>query len=181
MASAFSHAIASVAIGKATFIKKVDWKFWLLGMFCAVIPDADSIGFALGVPYQSMWGHRGITHSFLFAALLAAAVMFTAYRNEKAGTKSWWALFAFFFLSTASHPVLDAMTTGGLGVAFFAPFNNTRYFFPFRPIKVSPISVVRFFTDKGWQVLKSEFIWVWIPSFILMSLVQLVKRVTARI
>lgn len=180
MASAFSHAIASVAIGKASFIKKVDWKFWLLGMFCAVIPDADSIGFALGVPYNSMWGHRGITHSFLFVALLAAAVMFTAYRTEKPGSKYWWALFAFFFLSTASHPVLDAMTTGGLGVAFFAPFNNTRYFFPFRPIKVSPISVVRFFTNKGLQILLSEFLWVWIPSFIVIGVVQLVKRVTSR-
>jgi inner membrane protein len=180
MASAFSHAIASVAIGKASFIKKADWKFWLLGMFCAVIPDADAIGFALGVPYNSMWGHRGITHSFFFAALLAAAVMFIAYRTEKLGTKYWWALFAFFFLSTASHPMLDAMTNGGLGVAFFAPFNNTRYFFPFRPIKVSPISVVRFFTSKGLQILLSEFLWVWIPSFIVIGVVQLVKRVTAR-
>nr|HRC76832.1 rhodanese-like domain-containing protein [Kouleothrix sp.] len=32
------------------------------------------------------------------------------------------------------HGVLDAMTDGGLGVAFFAPFSATRYFFPFRPI-----------------------------------------------
>ena len=38
----------------------------------------------------------------------------------------------YLFLSTASHGVLDALTDGGLGVAFFSPFDQTRYFFPFR-------------------------------------------------
>lgn len=33
------------------------------------------------------------------------------------------------------------LTDGGLGVAFFSPFDNKRYFLPWRPIRVSPISV----------------------------------------
>ncbi len=45
----------------------------------------------------------------------------------------------FLFVATISHGILDALTDGGLGVAFFAPFVNTRYFFPWTPIKVSPI------------------------------------------
>jgi len=180
MASAFSHAIASVAIGKISFIKNVDKKFWLLGIFCAVIPDADAIGFKLGVAYESMWGHRGITHSFFFAALLAFAINYFFYAEEKIGSRRWLSLFAFFFFATSSHPVLDAMTTGGLGVAFFAPFNNERFFFPFRPIKVSPISVTSFFTEWGWRVLKSEFVWVWIPSFIVMAFAWSVKKLVSR-
>src|SRR6267378_8050335 len=47
-------------------------------------------------------------------------------------------LWRFFFLATASHGLLDAMTNGGLGVAFFAPFCDTRYFLPWQPIVVSP-------------------------------------------
>lgn len=180
MASAFSHAIASVAIGKLSFIEKTDKKFWLLGIFCAVIPDADAIGFKLGVAYESMWGHRGITHSFFFATVLAFAVTYFFFGAEKVGSKRWFFLFAFFFLTTASHPILDAMTTGGLGVAFFAPFDNTRFFFSFRPIKVSPISVTRFFSERGWEVLKSEFVWVWIPSFIVIALVKLAKKLYSR-
>ena len=39
----------------------------------------------------------------------------------------------------ASHGVLDALTDGGPGVAFLAPFDDTRYFFPWRPIRVSPL------------------------------------------
>jgi inner membrane protein len=180
MASAFSHAIASVAIGKISLLRKTDMKFWLLGAFCAVVPDADAIGYNMGVPYGSVWGHRGITHSLFFAALLAFAITHFFYRSEKPYSKRWWGLLGFFFMATASHPVLDAMTTGGLGVAFFAPFNNERYFFPFRPIRVSPISISRFFTDRGIEVLKSEFIWVWIPSFILMGIAALVKKLRAQ-
>ncbi|MBS1612192.1 MAG: metal-dependent hydrolase [Bacteroidetes bacterium] len=176
MASAFSHAIAAVAIGKATFIKRVDWKFWLLGMFCAVIPDADAIGFKLGIPYESVWGHRGITHSFFFAALLAVTVNFLFYKDVKPNTGRWWGLFAFFFLSTASHPILDAMTTGGLGVAFFAPFHNERYFFSYRPIQVSPIGVAKFFSEWGLRVIKSELVWVWLPSLVVIAIVEVYKK-----
>lgn len=178
MASAFSHAIAAVAIGKASFIKRVDWKFWLLGMFCAVIPDADAIGYKLGVPYDSMFGHRGFTHSFLFALLLAMAVVFVFYKNEKPFTKRWITFIGFFFLATASHPILDAMTTGGLGVAFFSPFDTTRYFFPFRPVKVSPIGVSQFFSEWGWRVIKSELVWA--PSFVVMGVAYLVNRLYTR-
>lgn len=180
MASAFSHAIASVALGKITSIKNTDWKFWLLGAFCAVVPDTDALGFMWGVPYESFWGHRGFTHSFVFAALLAVVINLVFYREEKINSIRWWALFLFFFLATASHPILDAMTTGGLGVAFFSPFDNMRYFLPFRPIKVSPIGVAAFFSEWGWRVIKSEFIWVGIPSLLLIALAATLRRLFGR-
>jgi inner membrane protein len=76
-------------------------------------------------------------------------------------------LFAFFFGATASHGVLDALTNGGLGVAFFAPFSNTRYFFPWQPIEVSPLGIEPFLSSRGVEVMVSEFKWVWIPSGLL--------------
>jgi len=42
-------------------------------------------------------------------------------------------------LVLASHGVLDAMTTGGLGAALLWPFTDARYFAPWRPIPVAPI------------------------------------------
>lgn len=182
MASAFSHAIAAIGLGKvfkpdhAGSKKGIDWKFWLAGAFCAVIPDADAIGFKLGVPYDSLWGHRGITHSLFFALLLAIVVMLLLYRTYKPSEPKWWLYLLFFFVCTASHPVLDAMTTGGLGVAFFAPFNNTRYFFPFRPIAVSPIGVTQFFSTWGLRVIKSELLWVWLPSGVLFTIAAVIRR-----
>ncbi len=190
MASAFSHAIASVAIGyiaqtayapataDETAVKP--WKFWLLCAFCAVIPDADAIGYWMGVPYDSLWGHRGITHSFFFAFLLAALVIYFYYRTVKPFSAVWWALYITFWACTASHPVLDAFTTGGRGVAFFAPFWDERYFFPWRVIRVSPISVTRFFSAKGLLILESEFIWIWIPSFALILIAWVVRKLSQK-
>ncbi len=66
-------------------------------------------------------------------------------------------------LFTLSHGLLDALTDGGLGIAFFAPFNETRYFFPWRPIMVSPIGLSQFFSSWGLGVLLSELIWIGIP------------------
>lgn len=180
MPSAFSHAIASIAISKASFIKPTGWKFWLTGAICAAIPDIDAIGFWCGVPYDSMWGHRGITHSFFFAFLLAFLVMLTVYRTEKMFSRRWVALYLCFFACTASHGLLDAMTSGGKGVAFFAPFHNERYFFSFRPILVSPISVTRFFSERGWRVIQSEFVWVWIPTFVVYGVCALIERLRAK-
>ncbi len=175
MASAFAHAIAAVAVGKA-FSLKNSWKFWLLGMLCAIAPDFDAIGFKLGIDYGSFWGHRGFTHSFVFAALLALMVVMVFYRSLAASQKHFWMLWLYFFICTATHPILDAMTTGGLGVAFFAPFDNARYFLPWRPIQVSPIGIAAFFSEKGLRVIKSELVWVFAPSLVFIAIMYLVKR-----
>lgn len=38
----------------------------------SLLPDADIVGFSLGVRYEDPWGHRGATHSFAFAVLIGA-------------------------------------------------------------------------------------------------------------
>ncbi len=82
MASLFGHALASIAIGNS-FSKTIQgWKFWLLGIFCAIIPDADVISFKLGIPYQDFWGHRGFTHSFVFALILGVFITVISFRND---------------------------------------------------------------------------------------------------
>jgi len=83
------------------------------------------------------------------------------------------------FVSTASHGLLDACTDGGLGVAFFSPFDTTRYFFAFRPIAVSPIGV-RFFSERGISVLWSELVWVWIPLLIFATAAFIIRRAFSR-
>ncbi|MEM9024301.1 MAG: metal-dependent hydrolase [Bacteroidota bacterium] len=178
MASAFGHALAAFALGKAFTARQV-WYFWVLGLVCAVLPDADVIAFKFGIPYESMWGHRGFTHSFAFAAMLAVVVVLLFFRHEKPFRMRWWGLWAYFFLATSSHAILDAMTTGGLGVAFFSPWDNSRYFFPWRPIQVSPIGVGNFFSEWGLRVIKSEAIWIGIPCLAFMVLgiaVRLVRK-----
>jgi inner membrane protein len=174
MASAFTHAIAGLALGTAFRTPHTPARFWVLGAVCAAVPDLDGVGYWLGVPYESTFGHRGFTHGVFFAALLASACMF-AFRDEKFRVDRP-RYCAYLFLATASHGILDAMTTGGGGIAFFAPFWNERYFFPWRPIVVSPMSVRRFFTDRGARVIASEIKYVWLPALVFCSAVLAFRR-----
>lgn len=167
MPTIISHAVVAWATGKSLYKAPLS-KILIAGMLCSMLPDADVIGFRFGIPYESMFGHRGFTHSIFFAVLLSVIATFI-FRDKNTKPKL---LFTFFFLATVSHPLLDALTNGGHGVALLAPFSNHRYFFPWTPIKVSPIGASRFLSEYGLSVLLSEIKWVWIPSF----LVLLVSR-----
>lgn len=179
MPTIFTHAVAAVALGKTYAGEKMPARFWVLSIFCAVLPDADVLSFSFGLSSRSQFGHRGFSHSLVFALLLALLVVWLAFRKAPAFSKKWWALVLYFFVVTASHGLLDALTDGGSGVAFFAPFDATRYFFPWRPIEVSPISLERFFSPRGMEVMKSEIVWVWIPAALLVASAWLYRRLRA--
>lgn len=170
MASAFTHAFTSYTIGKLMPGYKIGWKTILLGMFVAAMPDLDVISFKLGIAYGDVFGHRGITHSIAFSALTAFVVKAIFYPNTKLSSHKGIFLLCFFFLSTLSHAILDMMTTGGKGVALFAPFENGRHFLPWRFIQVSPIHISDFFGEWGKRVLISEFRYVWMPCIIALLL-----------
>ena len=80
-------------------------------------------------------------------------------------------------MATVSHSILDALTTGGAGVAFFAPFDIDRYFLPWRVIKVSPISASRFFSEWGLKVLASEAKYIGLPCLILWGVAKSFKSI----
>jgi inner membrane protein len=172
MPSILSHAIVATAIGKAVEQKNVPWWYWALGAAVSAAPDLDVIGFHFGVHYGDVMGHRGITHSLLVAVLLAGLVTLAFRGQNQISSRR---LFFYLFLATASHGLLDAMTNGGLGVAFFSPFTNARFFLPFRPIQVSPTGVGRFFSTKGSTVIRSEALWLWLPSAAVSILLTLLR------
>jgi inner membrane protein len=104
------------------------------------------------------------------------AVVSLVWRDGTPGSRQWWADVLYFFVVTASHGVLDAMTNGGRGIAFFAPFDTTRYFFPWRPVRVSPISIRAFFSPWGLQILRSELVYIWLPITLLCAAVRIYRR-----
>jgi inner membrane protein len=141
------------------------------GALMAVSPDADVIAFKLGIPYEHMLGHRGFSHSLLFAVLAGALCAAISRRETRAAI--------FFMIAFASHGILDALTNGGLGVGFFIPFNDARYFFPFTPIEVSPISPRHFVTGRAFDVIASELLWIWIPLTIVWMISQAARTFAA--
>jgi inner membrane protein len=157
MPTIMTHAVVPIAIGFALGRGRIAKSVVVAGAVLAMLPDADVIGFALGIDYADQLGHRGASHALLVAAGVAAVVT-AAMRPARAALA-----FAFLFASMASHGLLDALTNGGLGPALFWPFDHARYFWPATPIKVSPIGA-GFFSARGVAVLLSEAVWVWLPA-----------------
>ena len=170
MASLFGHGIVGYTLAKVINTHNIK----LLVSFAivsAILPDIDVLSFKLGIPYPHSLGHRGFSHSILFALLWSILLMFTVGKRNKL----LW--FLVVFLSTVSHGVLDAMTSGGMGVGFFIPFNNNRFFFPFREILVSPLSIKAFFSEWGLQVVLSEFKYIFIPCLLVFVVRYLVNKI----
>jgi inner membrane protein len=151
-----------------------------LSVFCCVIPDIDALGFYRGVTYGSLFGHRGFTHSLFFAFFLSLAVVWLGFREDQPFSPPRWKLWLFFFGLACSHGALDAMTGWAYGVAFFSPFDTTRYSFPWAPIRISPIGLKSFLSSRGKEVMVNEIGWVWIPSFMLWAVVRGVRWMKSR-
>ncbi|MGB4782676.1 metal-dependent hydrolase [Candidatus Methylomirabilis sp.] len=177
MASAISHPAVALAVGAVFTKEQLPRRFWLLGAACTLLPDIDVLGMLIGIRYSDMLGHRGITHSAAFAAVLALLFGLPMAARDRSVSKA--CLISYLFLCTASHGLLDALTDGGLGVAFFAPFSNSRYFLPWRPIPVSPFSPVDFFGPRGITILLRELQWAWLPSLGTALIARLIRHTLA--
>lgn len=171
MASAFTHAVTGAAI--STLAPRPYRGVALaaaLGV-AAALPDLDVIGLRLGIPYAHPLGHRGFSHSLLCALLVALPIAVVFSRRAARWGRAESGLLAVVFLACALHGVLDAFTDAGLGVGFFIPFDNQRYFFPWRPVRASPLSVGEFFSRTGVAIIANEMVWIWIPVALLTATV----------
>ena len=172
MPTVLGHVATAVALGTACESERWPRKAYFIGAVCSVLPDLDVIGLRFGVPYDSAFGHRGFSHSLFAAVAIGLAALLLGFRR-----KAWsLPLASYAILAAVSHGILDALTSGGRGVGFFAPFDNTRYFLPWRPIRVSPLSLSRIFSQRFWIVLSSELRWVVLPALVFSLLMLAVKR-----
>lgn len=163
MATPLSHLAVPLALALALGGDIVPPGLMRLALVCAVLPDIDALGLWLGIPYEHPFGHRGFTHSLPFAVALAGAGTLLA----PAPAAEPMTVFGVLLVSAASHGLIDAMTNGGLGIAFFSPFSNRRSFLPWRVIEVSPLRPSALVSRRGFEVLRSEMRWVWLPCLAL--------------
>lgn len=192
MPSIITHAAVPLALWCAADRGRIPPRLLAAGVIAAMLPDADVLAFALHIPYADAFGHRGASHSLLFACVLAAVAAVLAFFGSRRpwsaprslGSRRPWSAVScqprlappkagptvasilqaavFVFVCAASHPLLDAMTSGGLGVALAWPWSEQRFFAPWRPIRVSPFAP-QFFSARGVATLLSELRWVWLP------------------
>ena len=175
MPTIFTHALCASIISGSLSDKSYRTKLLLFCALLSILPDIDVLAFYFEIPYNSFWGHRGFTHSLSFAMIVSLTVymtfFFKDFRKSFPSKIISARIFILLVFSAASHSILDAMTNGGLGVAFLSPFIDNRYFIDgFQFIEVSPLRVSHFLppagpTSKVIRVFGSEYYYVLLPSF----------------
>lgn len=172
MATMYTHAVAGLGIAQLYSPQQRRWLYWLLAAALAVFPDFDAFSRAA---YGALLGHRGFTHSLIFAlwmALLTSSFTFRCLRGN------FCALTGVFFLAAASHGVLDALTKGGFGIPFFWPLTDERYG-NWGPIPVSDLGF-ELPDPRRSRALYSELFWVWLPTGIFIAVVTVCRYVRRR-
>ncbi|MDR3632082.1 MAG: metal-dependent hydrolase [Desulfocapsaceae bacterium] len=159
MPTVFTHAAVPLAMSLGLGREIISKRLMAAGVVVSVLPDLDVLAFRFGIPYASAFGHRGFSHSLLFAfavALIGASLARPLLSTARGA-------FFFLFLAAASHGILDSFTSGGLGIAFLWPFSDARFFAPVHPLRVCPFGLSGFLSFKGLIILWSEVRWVWLP------------------
>ncbi len=174
MASPLAHAAAAFALGQAAPESyRGNWRFWCAAALCSILPDIDHIGLIFDTRWESLWGHRGLTHSLLFAAI--TGIFAAAFLRPK-GPRQAAKLAAVLALVTASHGMIDAVTNSDLGVAFFSPFSRQRYLFAWRPVEITTNGVRGYFSARAPLIFTSELIWIWLPSLMAGAMIRRFER-----
>ncbi len=137
MPTILTHPAIPLTIAWGLGREVISKRLLAVGVIASVLPDLDVLAFRLGIPYAAEFGHRGFSHSLLFAliaAIVGASLVRLLHTTFK---RAFW----FLFVAMASHGILDAFTNGGLGVAFLWPVSDQRFFLPpFNPSRWRPLA-----------------------------------------
>src|SRR5262245_63266961 len=97
MATLYTHAVVGLGLGAVLARQRMPWLYWCLAALLPVLPDLDTLSHA---PYGSMAGHRGATHSLIFALWLAFLVASLTFRYFRTNL---WVLTCVFFVVIVSQ------------------------------------------------------------------------------
>jgi len=172
MPSLLGHAAAGLAITTAFHGDKLPRRTWALAAFCAMAPDLDWFVSLLDMHRGHVLNHRGAAHSFFAAGLIATAVFLLAFRKEQRRGAVWLCL----TIAAVSHGILDALTSGGVGVALFMPFSETRWACLWQPGKVAPLPLGREHTWHFLHSLWTELFWIGFPALVLAAWSRLARK-----
>lgn len=114
------------------------------GVFCGMAPDFD-IAASLAGEWESLYHHRGVSHSLVVLPFVAPIFGWLGYRFGRTGELSQWIHLAFWALIT--HPLLDLFTS--YGTQLLAPISDRRFSVDgvaiLDPIYTAPMLVVLVF------------------------------------
>jgi membrane-bound metal-dependent hydrolase YbcI (DUF457 family) len=131
MPSSWTHAATAVATAALLAPRDIPARTWAAVAVAAVVLDADALPRLWGGGDLTwLGGHRALTHSVTFAVVSGALLSALLVQGTALRLRLGLALAA----AIATHGVMDALVTYGGGVQFLAPFTDTRYQSPWKPL-----------------------------------------------
>jgi inner membrane protein len=122
-----THIVLGACIGEATAGKMLGKRAMLVGALAQSVPDSDFIAYLWLDKTENLLGHRGFTHSLLFAVIITACMTWFFkwyFRRRKVLRKE---LILLFGINIFTHLFLDSFNAYGIGL--FEPFYHTRISF----------------------------------------------------
>jgi inner membrane protein len=157
MATLFAHAFFGAGTAYAiSQPHKPCRKFLCVSAVCQCLPDLDVLSYLFHIAPPHPLGHRGLTHSGVFALVAAFLVTLICYRQLKLFSLRWWSLYGWFFLMTLAHGILDAMVDDTLGAAFLWPLTPRHYHLPWRPFLDYPLDASALMSMSLWTTIFLE-------------------------
>jgi len=122
-----THIVLGAVIGEIAAGRKLGKKALVIGAVVNSLPDIDFLAAFWLDTSKDVWFHRGITHSFLFVAVMSVLLGGVARRTYRSRgmTMGWWVFF--LGLELFSHIFIDAFN--GYGTGWFEPFGHYRVSF----------------------------------------------------
>ncbi len=156
-----TQIVLGAAVGEAVAGRKMGIRAALFGAIGGTIPDLDVFLRFFYDPLDAALVHRGFSHSLLFAVLAGLVLTFISNKlNKKNYSNRTW--FLLWFLSIATHPMLDIFTN--YGTQFFWPFDWRLTFnsvFVIDPLYTLPFMILLIGALFMKRESKRRLIWNW--------------------
>lgn len=163
MASAIAHAaVPLVILAGSTRSHPQRRRLMIVAAVLAVLPDLDLLSAIFEVRAYEPLGHRGLSHSLVIAVLVGVAAALFFFRD-------WRRAAPVLVAAAASHGVLDAFTSGEVGVALFAPLSDARVMSPWKLLPSCPIGGTELLGAWGLFTIANELLFLLLPLGILVA------------
>lgn len=180
-----THLLTGACLARTGFNRKAAYATLAMTL-AAEAPDLDVL-WGFGGPITEFEHHRGVTHTFIAAPVIAAIVVFVVWlihrwrKKPTAAPVRWGLLWFFALIAVLSHLLLDY--TNNYGLRPFFPFNDRWYarsiVFIFDPVIFAALVASFFvpwilgltdreigarrvrFRGRGWSIAMLVFIVLW--------------------
>ncbi|RMH63742.1 MAG: metal-dependent hydrolase [Bacteroidetes bacterium] len=148
-----TQAALGAAVGEAVLGRRVGNKAPLWGAAFGTLPDLDVLANVFLDPVGELQFHRGLSHSFFFAAVTAPLfgwLLARWHRDDAVPARGWACL---VFAAFVTHALIDACTT--YGTQLFQPFSD--YPVSFNTIFIiDPLYTLPLLIGVGWALIASR-------------------------